>query len=1535
MIVNIDKNLIITECIFKSMASLPLDSSSPPSDDDWEVEVVIPVGPAAEAVPDVGNVSKVLQDSVVPLIVGRVKKKPPVRGSGAGAGAGAGKKLDKNPHLSCDSPVGSSPKSKVKDPLNDDNGFNVSQLKVQLTDTGLQQQPLVTIVLKQLGVPINSRVSLSSHCDVILMPTSTIPSLAKLLSMRNLVHDPRFSLTVLNKLFDFIFKNSLRNDMFSGCGVETFAFSEPTLPVTCVKLFKSKEDLLAFLNVVNWFHATFNLDLFDQAYKQTKIGQLTEISMIALLIDSTNFCTLTLSRVIKNESDNPGSYFRNILFQMIKDLKERKLGLDSVTLLTEMNHFVGLITITGESIRKDDFFMNCPATLKDFMKMLRVLAYAHVIQFLSTSLTTGDSSNANRIMLTAFQLVCVTFGLNDFPPACCFSTMSPLATKWLSDLPFIETVMKNFSCVSDGFLSKPNKLACLSQNPSLFEYMEKIPPLVRTSSEGSSKGSSIFPGYTGSGKTTVLSIVSALMSMMKNSTVILIVPPVTLDYVQDLLRALHAIVSNISDEATKDLPLEFQFLRNKFPSVYLADNSCFSLLSLSFKGGIVLGTNLSVIPPILATVKKEIQAGTEPSIIHIIIDDPSTGPVSNEFVTFDDLMRIIDNYSKLFQINFDLTVLSATVRHTSLIDSDLAQKIVPLPFSRFQPEGSNGLLSVRQVCQIFDVFDAKLKTGKIVPTEEQLRNFESLKLVFLKLGPFPNIKDIKDASTLVRDLCKLIKDSHTLASMNMLPFDGSPVDRMLLIMSKINESSNESSKTTIVLGLDDQRQFNDLIKRIETKRLLDSSSSHKKVASTCKHGMQLELCKACNNEDKKSSSSSTSSSTAGSSKPAVVPRGDDDEGNMKFKPSRSKTHSNSSARTTVVDIIDRISVPINTKTTELLGKIAFELEGMVSSRDIKILLMCLAMGVYPGLMIEQLKIGIFVLSYINMLISNGHINVILLANSSDPILGLNLPGIVTVIIMDNASLKECDIMQTTGRTQRRQTSRINLPCIPTVFDLRRSHSSACQLSSSDCLVRLPYIRPLCDTMHRRGDVIPPPFFDSAILHLLTSTFNLPWIYPSLLKNIMLICDSFQFFFSNRDNMTTQWSVAGPEFWGISSLMSNLLLLKSAPFKMPYTKDKTGGTEMPSLFSSSRLEASKFVAVIRDPVNQKNHFDEFRKLMCGICRNSVGSPNFVTSILLFESNGIIITDRDGVTISQVEVLLEIIRFLLQLLTLIIRTYTVRSIRYCILSEMRDMLRHYRERLSVRHLATIEFEEKSRPLHHVDAYIIENPKDADVIELGDMEKRLARAKRALYLSVAPLEHQSLSDAVSEIERDITERRLRIEHTLLSRKYASLVTSAFCEFSSAVLDLAKPVLGLCNLQMKTAREKLKVIKDIFMLSLEQIPLDPEMRDHFTKLVSVITRDGGRRLTGKMDHVEFIAMLGKQIECLEHVCNPTFSIVTEGDVLIKASVRTPLNEIHQIAGEFEACFYEVEAPGDNDPEATEAIQALRDRISALLGKK
>lgn len=1526
MIVNIDKNLIITECIFKSMASLPPDPSPPSSDDDWNVEVVIPVGSAAEAAPDVVIVSKVPpDDTVVEKIVPRVKNRPLVKGRLVDAG--------KKPSIinaSVSAGAGSSPRSSFspKSSDKDDQLFDVNQLKVPLTDTGLLTQPLVNIILMQLGVPINSRVSLSSHCDVILMPTSTIPSLAKLLSMRNLVHDPRFSLTVLNKLLDFIFKNSLRNDMFSGCGVETFAFSEPTLPVTCVKLFKSKEDLLAFLNVVNWFHATFNLDLFDQAYKQTKIGQLTERSMVALLIESTNFCTQTLSRVIGKESRKAGSYFRNILYQMTKDLKERKSGGDIDTLLTEMNNIVGLITITGESISKEDIFMNCPATLNDFMKMLKVIAYANVINSLSTSLslTTGDSSNANRIMLVAFQLVCVTFGLKEFPPACCFSTMSSLAMKWLTDLSFIEGVMMRFACVSDGFLSKPNSLACFSEMTSLVDYLKKIPPLVRTSSEGSS----IFTGSTGSGKTSVVSVASAFIPMINpNSTVILIVPPVTLDYVLKLVRALHAIICNISDEAIEGLPLEFQFLRNKFPDVYLADKSCFSLLSL--KGGIVLGTSMSFIPPMLASLANEIQAGNDIPPIHLIVDDPSTDPDSNEFLIFDDLMRIFDNYFDVFGIKFNLTLLSATLTHNSLTDSRLGQKIVPLPLSRFQPQGSTGLLPVRQICNIFAIFEGEFKAGNIVLTKEQLEKFESLKPVFLKLGPFPNIEDIKNASTLVREFCQLISNQCTLESMNMLPFDGSRVDSMHLMMSKFNERLT----TTIVLGLDDPRQFNDLLDRLKVKRLLDPSSHKKKVVPTCKHGIHFELCKVCNNEnDKKPSSSSTSSSTPRSSKP-VVPSVDEEE-YMRFKP-RTRSHkSDGSARTTVAAIIDCISVQSgDTNTIELLVKIAFELEVVVRSRDINRLLMCLAMGVYPALMIEQLKIGMLVLSYINMLISNGHINVILLANSSDSILGLNLPGIVTVIIMDNASLKECDIMQATGRTERRQPSRINLPCSPTVFDLRRSHSSACQLSSSECSVRLPYIRPLCDTTMRRGDVIPPPFFDSAILHPLTSTFDLSWIYPSLLQNITSSCDHFQVFFSDPENMTTRWSVAGPGFWGISSLMSNLLLLKSAPFKMPYTKDKTSGAEMPSLFSSSSLEASKFGSVIRDPVNQKKHFEEFRKLMRGICRNSVGSPDFVMSILLFESNGIIITDRDGVTISQVEVLLEIIRFLLQLLTLIIRTYTVRSIRYCILSEMRDVLRHYRERLSVRHLATIEFEEKSRPLHHVDAYIIENPKDADVIELGDMEKRLAREKRALYLSVAPLEHQSLSDAVSEIERDITERRLRIERALLSKKHASMVTSAFCEFSSAVLDLANPVLGLCNLPMKTAREKLKNLSESCISRLKPIPLGPEMRDHFTKLVSVITRDGGRRLTGKMDFFEVNEMLGKQMECLESLCDPTFSIVTEGDVLIKASVRTPLNEIHQIAGEFEACFCEVEAPGDNDPEATEAIQALRDRISALLSKK
>ena len=1527
MIVNIDKNLIITECIFKSMASLPPDSSSPPSDDEWDVEDVIPVGPPppAEAVPDVVNVSKVPPPD--PPVVGRTKHRPPVRVSscGAGAGANASKKISK-----CDSPAGSSPKSNVKDTsLNDDKAFDVSQLKVQLTGTASSIQPIVYAILMQLGVPINSRVSLSSQCDVILMPSSIL-SLARLLSMKGLLHNQHLSLTVLNKLLSFISKNSLGRDMFSGCvGVGKFVFSEPTLSEKCLRLFGSNEQLLAFLNVDDWFRETFNLDLFVQAHKQVEFDPLTERSMVALLIESTDFCTQTLSKVIGKESRKAGSYFRNILFQMIKDLKERKSGLDSVTLLTEMNHIVSLITITGESIRKNDFFMNCPATLKDFMKMLRVLAYAHVIQFLSTSLslTTGDSSNANRIMLTAFQLVCVTFGLNDFPPACCFSTMSPLTTKWLNDLPFIETVMMKFSCVSDGFLSKPNNLAYFSEMTSLFEYIGKIPPLVRTSS----KCSSIFTGSTGSGKTSVCSIVSALIPMInQTSTVILIVPPVTLDYVLKLLTGLCAIIGNISDEATEGLPLEFQFLKNEFPAVYLA-NSSFSLLSLK---GIILGTSLDVIPPMLATVANEIQAGRNIPMIHLIIDDPSTDCVSNDLLIFDDLMRIFDKYLDLFGIKFNLTLLSATLTHNSLIDSNLGQKIVPLPLSRFQPEGSNGLLPVRQVCKFFEILDIELKAGNIyIPTEEQLHIFESLKLVFLKLGPFPNIKDIKDASTLVRDFCQLIVRPCTNELMNMLPFNGSYVDSMHLMMSKFNEPS----MTTIVLGLDNQRQFNDLLDRLKVKRLLDPSSHKKKVVQMCKHGIHFELCKVCNNEnDKKPSSSSTSSSTPRSSKPVVLSV--DEEEYMRFKPRirNDNCHkSDDSARTTVAAIIDCISGQSgDTKIIELLVQIAFELEVVVSSRDINILLMCLAMGVYPALMIEQLKIGMLVLSYINMLISNGHINVILLANSSDPILGLNLPGIVTVIIMDNASLKECDIMQATGRTERRQPSRINLPCRPTVFDLRRSHSSACQLSSSDCLVRLPYIRPLCcdTTMHRRGDVIPPPFFDSAVLHPLTSTFNLPWIYPSLLKNIMLICDSFQFFFSNRDNMTTQWSVAGPEFWGISSLMSNLLLLKSAPFKMPYTKDKTSGTEMPSLFSSSSLEASKFVSVIRDPVNQKKHFDEFRKLMRGICMDAVKSPDFVTSIPLFESNGIIITDRDGVTISQVEVLLEIIRFLLQLLTLIIRTYTVRSIRYCILSEMRDVLRHYRERLSVRHLATIEFEEKSRPLHHVDAYIIENPKDADVIELGDIEKSLVRAKRALYLSVAPLEHQSLLDAVSEIERDITELRLRIEHTLLSRKHAIMVTSAFCKLSSAVLDVAKPVLGLYKLPMKIARERLKAIKDIFVLSLEQIPINPEMRDHFMTLVSGITRDGGRRLTGKMDSFEVNEMLGKQMECLESLCDPTFSIVTEGDVLIKTSVRTPLNEIHQIAGEFEASFREIEARDDNDPEA---IQALRNRISALLSKK
>jgi hypothetical protein len=622
----------------------------------------------------------------------------------------------------------------------------------------------------------------------------------------------------------------------------------------------------------------------------------------------------------------------------------------------------------------------------------------------------------------------------------------------------------------------------------------------------------------------------------------------------------------------------------------------------------------------------------------------------------------------------------------------------------------------------------------------------------------------------------------------------------------------------------------------------------------------------------------------------------------------------------------------------------------------------LAIGIYPALMIEQLGIGSLVKRHINSLFESKHITVILLARSSDPILGLNLQDTVNVFILNNPRLTTHHVTQVSGRVGRRKPGSLDLSINPCLFDMRQSVERNCDPPVSLLVVDQPVVGRTLSFFGTKvplpveiggnssvfvfGTKVPLPFIpnlveiggnssvfgsDSAKIQLLVNTTDFDGLSISLMKNIVGVFKLFKLFLNPDD--TTRWAVYDPtEYWGITGLITNILIMSSTSFQMPYAGDKTTGAEIPILFFSSELASKRFRSVIQKKEDQTSLFDAFRKIIRGACSLVVDRGQIVQFLPFFQATGIISSEFDGLSIGQVQELGEIIKGLLRLLGLILRTYTTSSKMYVFINEVYEWLLHYRDKLNVRSLATLDFEKKSRPLPPVDAFIGANPTDKHVIQMKEILRCLDRAKRAFFLSCDPSKVEELRSAVSDIERDITELRLRIEHMLLSRKHAIMVTSAFCKLSSAVLDVAKPVLGLYDLPMKIAREKLKDIKEIFVRSLEQIPLNPEMRDHFMTLVSGITRDGGRRLTGKMDSFEVNEMLGKQMECLESLCDPTFSIVTKGDVLIKTSVRTPLDEIHQIAGEFEASFCEIEARDDNDPEA---IQALRDRISALLSKK
>jgi hypothetical protein len=383
--------------------------------------------------------------------------------------------------------------------------------------------------------------------------------------------------------------------------------------------------------------------------------------------------------------------------------------------------------------------------------------------------------------------------------------------------------------------------------------------------------------------------------------------------------------------------------------------------------------------------------------------------------------------------------------------------------------------------------------------------------------------------------------------------------------------------------------------------------------------------------------------------------------------------------------------------------------------------------------------------------------------------------------------------------------------------------------------------------------------------------------------------------------------------------------------MPYAGDRTTGAEIPPLFFSCAIADNKFKSVFPKECDQIKLFNRFRSIISNACSLAVDGNRIVNLLPFFQATGIITAEFDFLSTDQVEELRKIIKCFLRLLVLILRTYTNSCKMYLFLNEVYEWLLYYLNRLDIRRLATLDFEKKSRLLHIVDAFILANPTNRHVIEMREMLKCLNREKRAFFLSYDPSQVQILSNAVSNIECKITELRSLIESKILTRKSASQITMFFIDYASCILDLAKPLRGLCShSKPETERVLLKGKKDSFRDRLKLIPLEKDKFDSNIASMNDITRTGGVKWNGTVREIR--KMLDLQITRLDKLYEePTFSVIIDS-VVNTAQVNPPLKEIQQTAREFEACFLELEVQDDNDPGV---IQALRDRISALLGKK
>jgi len=1523
----------------------PPDPSLSPDSDDWEKAPVQSAGPmaaaAAAAAAGVVNISKSSADDNSVCVSG---------GEGAPAEPPVSVRLKMRPkvNLSLTDTGGSASESpKSAKFLLKKAGADSSTDSTLFTDVrplDLSKPPtasitcLVKMVLCQLRVPIPSTSVSSSKSDSILMPLD-VSKLVKLISLKSLSHNSRLRPDVLNALISLISKNKLTMGIF-----DTFhknpAFSEPTLSSEVIRIFRTKDDLVAFLNLCSWFQISFNLDLF--ADETRDLVPLTETSMIRLLIQSTNFCELTLFQVMSGPSNSPGAIFRNILHERITDLKQRNLD-SPQTLLDEMNNVIGIITVNG-TMTVGQVTISCPETLVDFLKMLDVLAHAHVIVLLSDKQKLSDT---NRVLFAAFQCVIVTFGLKKtFPPACCFSRLSPSAKNWLTDTTFISNFAQQHACLSAEFASKPTDVSVVKTSHCLSDYLDDMPHLFETDPSSVSK---LVAGGTGSGKTTIYTVCAFLALLMNpNSLLLFVVPSVTLPYILDLLKGLIAIIGGLSDEAKTNLPKEYAFLRNNLPRIYDGNKINVSVFSLT---GIVVMTGLSAIPPLLASVVNQVQAGGCLREIRLIVDDPSTD--LSDSMNFMKVMKIIANYRRMPKVNICLTLLSATIKHPLFVDSRLCQSTLSLPVSKFQPSGSKSPLSVAHICRIIHLICDALKSRDQVSGIELLKlNFfrlvlpiELLKLKFFKLD-LPTMEDIMRASNVLRDVCSQIKVQKLLSSMDMLPFAASSCKSIPLMFM---ESIKAGLTTTLVLGLDNEYQtvLDEIIERVMAMRLKDPSDQKKKAFKKCSHGNDPELCANCmSGNDEKSSSPAPASS-----RPKLSTS--DETANYKERPGKGNRESRTSAMNLVTGVIGRI-FGIDTYNINLLVEITWHIELSIPFDVMERLVTYLAIGIYPALMIEQLGIGSLVKSYINSLIASKHINVILLARSSDPILGLNLQDNVNVFILNNPRLTTDHVTQLSGRVGRRKPGSLDLSINPCLFDMRQSVPPvsllvvdqtvvSSTLSFFGTKVPLPVEIGKNSSVFVFGTKVILPFIpnlveiggnssvfgsDSAKIQLLVNKTDFDGLSLSLMKNIVGVFNKLFKLFLNPDD-TTRWAVYDPtESWGITGLITNILIMSSTSFQMPYAGDKTTGAEIPILFFSSEKASKKFKSMFPKKEDQTSLFDAFRKIIRGACSLVVDRGQIVQFLPFFQATGIISSEFDGLSIGQVQELGEIIKGLLRLLGLILRTYTTSSKMYVFINEVYEWLLHYRDKLNVRSLATLDFEKKSRPLPPVDAFIHANPADEHVSEMKEWLRCLGRARREFFLSGDPSKVEALQSEVSKIECKIAELRSLIEFKILSRKNASIVASFFYDYARGLLALATPLPGLCaHPKLLDARDELKCKRNLFRDLLKLIPLNKADHDSDTALMNAITRSGGMQWNGAAREARM--MFDRQIGCLESLCGQqTFSVVID-DVVNTAQVNTPLKEIQQIAREFEACFCELELRSDNDPVA---IQAMRNRIRALL---